>query len=349
MRIAINKRTVRFLLSGLSWAAMCTGLFPMRAYAQQGDIISSQGDPPQTCAEARAAEDELHRSQLLELQKAGIDATKDYNNRLLMCKADRECREAAKEELDEKRRGIQAQRNEVNAEHRKRWLDISHLCQVERRSVKPQPQQPETGEGLPDSGEIDSETKVPPTGGSGKTSPHPGDTVGKIVADNDKFFADIFNSHGKTYTPPKVKRNPDLARWEEDGKVLVGRPARYNPTTGEVEYSPDYLQLIRDKFSNYEVAVTLAHEVGHHAQMSAGQRPVKGKEKEWELQADRLSGAYVGSAMKGVPLAPGDEAELLRFYKTSGSHDPAGHGTPEERLAAFKEGYEHGVPEELFN
>jgi hypothetical protein len=327
---------------------MCAGSFPVRAYAQQGDIISSQGDPAQTCAEAKAAEEERHRSQLIELQKADIDATKDYNNRLLMCKADRECRKAAKEELDEKRRSIQMQRNEVNAEHNKRKLDISHLCQAERRSAKPQPPQSQTGESLPDSGEIDSETKVPPGAGAGETSPPPSDTAGKIVADNDKFFTDVFNSHGKTYTPPKVKRNPGLARWEEDGKVLVGRPARYNTTTGEIEYSPDYLKLIHDKFSNYEVAVALAHEVGHHVQLSAGQRPVTGKEKEWELQADRLSGAYVGSAMKGKPLAPDVEAELLSFYKTVGSHDPAGHGTPEERLAAFKEGYEHGVPKELF-
>ena len=178
--------------------------------------------------------------------------------------------------------------------------------------------------------------------------PLPRNTAVRIVTSIDKFFTDIFNSHGKTYTPPGVKRNPELAKWEEDGKTLVGKPAQYGPKTGVLEYSPDYLKFIHEKFSNYEVAATLAHEVAHRAQLLSGQPFVTGKEKDWELQADRLSGAYMRSVMEGAPLLPNREAALLRFYRTVGSHDPTGHGTPEERLAAFKAGYQHGAPAELF-
>ena len=92
----MNKKIAYFIHSGFAWAVMCTGSFSVRAYAQLGDIISTGGDPAQTCAEAKAAEGERHRNQLIELQKADIDVIKDYNNRLLMCKADKECRESAR-------------------------------------------------------------------------------------------------------------------------------------------------------------------------------------------------------------------------------------------------------------
>jgi hypothetical protein len=138
----MNKKIAYFILSSFTWAAVCNGVFLVRAYAQQGDIISTGGDPAQTCAEAKAAEEERHRSQLIELQKAEIDATKDFNNRLLMCKADKECRESAREELDTKRRNIQAQRNEVNAEYAKRLLDIGHRCQTASRQPQLKPLQP---------------------------------------------------------------------------------------------------------------------------------------------------------------------------------------------------------------
>jgi len=138
----MNKRIACFLFSAVTWAAVCAGFLSARAYAQSDDIISSQEGPGQTCAEARAAEEERHRSELSELQKADIDALKDYNNRLLVCQADRECREDAKKQLNEKRRSIQTQRNEVNAEHAKRRLDDTQRCRTKASQPELKPLQP---------------------------------------------------------------------------------------------------------------------------------------------------------------------------------------------------------------
>lgn len=138
----MNKRIAGFLFSVVTWAAVYAGLFPLRAHAQSGDILSSRSEPGQTCAEIRAAEEERHRSELVELQKADIDALKDYNNRLLVCQADRECREGAKKELNEKRRSVQTQRNEVNAEHAKRRLDNTQRCRTKAAQPVLKPLQP---------------------------------------------------------------------------------------------------------------------------------------------------------------------------------------------------------------
>lgn len=171
-------------------------------------------------------------------------------------------------------------------------------------------------------------------------------TVEKMTASINAFFSKVFKDHGRPYEKTEVQSTPELAHREEGGKVLEGEPARYNTGTGKVEYSPDYMQVIDDLFSKYEMAVTLAHEVGHHVQLSTNQRFVATKKKEWELQADVLSGAYMASMFKR-PLLPNDEAELLRYYQIVGD-DAAGHGTPEERLAAFRDGYRNGVPGTLF-
>ena len=181
--------------------------------------------------------------------------------------------------------------------------------------------------------------------GPDPTAVAPNGTVVKMMASIDTFFGDVFASHGPPkYEAPKVRKNPALARREKGG-TLFGQPARYNTDTNEIEYSPDYLKTIHDLFSNYEVAIALAHEVGHHVQLLLNKKFVEGKEKDWELQADVLSGAYMASV--GMPLLEKDEAELLRFYQIVGGNDPT-HGTPEERLAAFKDGYLNGVPADLF-
>ncbi len=98
---------------------------------------------------------------------------------------------------------------------------------------------------------------------------------------------------GRPTAPPGVRSNPGLAHAEDDSKVLVGEPVRYNTATHEIEYSPEYIRFIHDLFSNYEVAVALAQEVGHHVQLQRRQTFDKTKAKDWELQADRLSGAYI--------------------------------------------------------
>lgn len=210
------KRTACVVLSGIIWAVLSQGTFQASVRAQQGDIISSQSDPVQTCAEAKAAEEERYRNQLLELQKADIDAIKDYKNQLLMCKADTECHKTARQELSEKRRSIQAERNEVKAEHAKRKLEIEHRCRAERRSPKPQP--PPDAE-FPASGEIDSETKVPAEG----KQPQSDKPTSKVPEEKDPGLPSEWPSpYNKLSTPPPKECRPYLKKdWQEFEKCLL--------------------------------------------------------------------------------------------------------------------------------
>jgi len=73
----------------------------------------------------------------------------------------------------------------------------------------------------------------------------------------------------------------------------------------------------------------------------------KTKKKEYELEADTLAGAVMACIHKGAPITPEQEVSLKRFFSQMG-FDPVDHGTPQERLDAFKQGYTGGVPAGLF-
>jgi len=155
-----------------------------------------------------------------------------------------------------------------------------------------------------------------------------------------------FSAEFKNYPNPSIQPNPLIVRFE--GKDIIGQPARYANRTNTIEYSEEYLKIILQKFSPFEVALVLAHEAGHAVQLGfLKDHLIKydpAKKKEWELQADQLSGMYMNCVTKGKPLTAGDEVEYLDFFNLISGDDPD-HGSPQERFDAFKKGYTGGVPE----
>jgi hypothetical protein len=96
-------------------------------------------------------------------------------------------------------------------------------------------------------------------------------------------------------------------------------------------------EVQRSGLNNFTVPAILAHEVGHIVQFHHGnQLPTMLK----ELQADFLAGWYMGIRESGGGYPEALPRAMQAFYRL-GDYDftsPSHHGTPEQRLTAFKQG-----------
>ncbi|WP_162467274.1 neutral zinc metallopeptidase [Streptomyces cavernae] len=105
---------------------------------------------------------------------------------------------------------------------------------------------------------------------------------------------------------------------------------------------------------DFAAAFVVVHEFGHHIQdeilKQYNERGVpvpnyKRNDKNKELIADCFAGTWAFSAYYKGFVEPGDYDEAIDSVRAIG--DPPGvasHGTPDERQAAFEEGYNTGEP-----
>ncbi|WP_246266846.1 neutral zinc metallopeptidase [Nonomuraea typhae] len=94
-----------------------------------------------------------------------------------------------------------------------------------------------------------------------------------------------------------------------------------------------------------------AHEYGHHLQTLTGIRAAyeRGRAtaergRRYELQADCLSGVFLGAAWKSLPRAAKDWAALLETVKASGDDTYRTHGTGASRVYWLTRGYTTAKP-----
>jgi len=124
----------------------------------------------------------------------------------------------------------------------------------------------------------------------------------------------------------------------------------------KIYYSVPFRQLIEGQIGDFAWIVVIAHEWGHHIQaqlgFELGVSPDRGGQIApivFEQQADCLAGAYAVDAELVGWLDPGDVDEALRMTELSGDppgtawDDPRAHGTSEERIDAFLQGYSGGI------
>jgi predicted metalloprotease len=85
--------------------------------------------------------------------------------------------------------------------------------------------------------------------------------------------------------------------------------------------------------------MVVAHEMAHHAQLQMQKFGIPGVEStpgtQMELEADCLAGAY---ANRAITQPAGIEAALAALGEAGGP----GHGTSQQRIAAFELGYTTG-------
>jgi predicted metalloprotease len=100
---------------------------------------------------------------------------------------------------------------------------------------------------------------------------------------------------------------------------------------------------------DFGLAYVVAHEYAHNVQQELGlytQSPRLGAEP-FELQADCMAGLWGNSVYREGKLKPGDVEEALSTATAAGDFDFGNaqhHGTPDERRAAWLDGFESGDP-----
>ena len=102
---------------------------------------------------------------------------------------------------------------------------------------------------------------------------------------------------------------------------------------------------------DFAVAYIVAHEYAHQVQAELGLYDRYGQQlptMNFELQADCYAGAWGKSTADAGRLEEGDVQEALDAALAVGDFDPANpghHGTPEQREAAWSDGFESGSPD----
>src|SRR4051794_23024322 len=101
---------------------------------------------------------------------------------------------------------------------------------------------------------------------------------------------------------------------------------------------------------DFAVAYMVAHEYGHQIQDELGLFDTNGGQlpaMAFELQADCYAGTWANSASRENRLEDGDVQEALDAALAVGDFDtanPSHHGTPEQREAAWNQGFRSGDP-----
>ena len=173
----------------------------------------------------------------------------------------------------------------------------------------------------------------------------------------DKFWARQFAEAGLLYDPPN-----GVVPFDEPIVTACGRAepdeeaAFYCVIDEKIYYSVEFRSLIDERIGDFAWVVVVAHEWGHHIQAKLGfdlgvvpDRAGEVPPIEFEHQADCLAGAYAIDAEISGWLDPGDIDEALYMTEISGDppgtswNDPRAHGSSDERVDAFLDGYSGGL------
>lgn len=172
------------------------------------------------------------------------------------------------------------------------------------------------------------------------------------------FWEARFQEAGRSYDPPDGVVPFDAPIVTACGRADPDEEAAfYCVIDQKIYYSTDFRSLIERQIGDFAWVIVVAHEWGHHIQailgFDLGVVPDRAGEVApiaLEQQADCLAGAYAVDAEITGWLDPGDIEEALRITEISGDppgtawNDPRAHGSGQERIDAFLDGYAGGIP-----
>ena len=158
----------------------------------------------------------------------------------------------------------------------------------------------------------------------------------------DQFWSDTARENGFAYTKPNV-------RLFQPGPTVVSA-CDQSPVASHSYCALDrtlYLDLGRSQSysfgalwqrdKDFAVVLIVAHEWGHHVQHQLGLEDQAASIRDFELQADCMSGLFARYADERGLLDPGDLDEGIEVSMASG--DPS-HGSGPERARAVTRGYQ---------
>lgn len=193
-----------------------------------------------------------------------------------------------------------------------------------------------------------------------------------ILGTTETLWTDVFASRGQTYDPARVVLFSNATQSACGGANSATGP-HYCPLDETVYIDLTFYEELKRRFGaeggDFAEAYVLAHEIGHHVQQELGimdevrrlQQERPGDANEYsvrlELQADCLAGVWGNSIFqRDNVLEPGDIREGLSAAEsvgddriqqtTTGRVNPESftHGTSEQRVNWFNEGYRTGDP-----
>jgi predicted metalloprotease len=186
-----------------------------------------------------------------------------------------------------------------------------------------------------------------------------GDLLQNVVTDLDTFYTDALSYTEFDY------RSPGVILVEEGDSVRTGCGAAssgfwafYCPNDQTV-YLDDQLLTALEQQADFAAAFVIAHEWAHHVQTDVGiQRAEPGDTPddwnelysvELELMADCMSGAWALDVDSRGLLETDDVDEAIQFTIANlgdpqyiSEYDPQAHGSADQRVQSFLNGYENG-------
>jgi predicted metalloprotease len=192
--------------------------------------------------------------------------------------------------------------------------------------------------------------------------------VSVMVRDTETFWTSYFSRQGDTYRAPAVVL---FSGQTESGCGIADRASGpfYCPNDQKVYIDLSFYDQLRRQFGapgDFAQAYVIAHEVGHHVQQLIGVLPEFNQARQGmtqdqanaasvkvELQADCFAGAWARAEFEQGFLETGDVEEAINAANqigddtlTGGSISPRQytHGTSEQRMKWFRQGYNTGDP-----
>ena len=165
-----------------------------------------------------------------------------------------------------------------------------------------------------------------------------------MVANLNAYWEEQFRLLGHPYSPAELVFLYDHELFFGPcGLAFTGLGPGYCPYDETLYYPVDWVDpatgLRLEEYGEPAVEMVVAHETAHHAQSQMEKFRIPGVESvpgtHMELEADCLAGVYANRAI----TEPGDiEAALAALGEAGGP----GHGTSQQRVAAFELGYNTG-------
>ena len=178
-----------------------------------------------------------------------------------------------------------------------------------------------------------------------------------VVNDLDEFFVRTFEGTSQKYVSPRVSVVSESRASTGCGPAAAGSFwGFYCPVDGTIYLDRPFMQNLMNDYGDFAVAYVIGHEWAHHVQTVIGldrQRKPRSSTDvysiELELMADCMAGIWSRDLDTRDALDSSDLMEASSFiFQRLG--DPKGidpfneqaHGTGEERIGAFTDGYDGG-------